>query len=102
METKDIVGLIITFLAIILFQVVGRSKKKSPPPRIQPKKVDPVVKKERKIASQSRPSWSARKDHAAYLIKPKSSASLGRSLFPNKSAIKKAFIMQEILKKPYE
>ncbi|MCX6989485.1 MAG: hypothetical protein NTX49_00220 [Chlamydiae bacterium] len=115
MEIKDILGLAFTFLFLIAFQFLGRSKKKPQPvplheaPQAIPRKKEKVLTK--KVASQvsqnralgmQQKSSSFIRDSAAYDIKIKQAPSALKTFLHDKKSLRTAFIMQEILQKPYD
>ena len=102
MEVKDLIGVIVTIFFIFLFRFVQGGKKKPIPAIPKEKKKIPIVKKEKKVVQDSRPSWPASKPQPVYRSKRETSCSMAKSLFTNKSSLQKGFIMQEILKRPYE
>jgi len=118
MEFKDIIGLVFTFIFLVAFQFLGRPKKKPasqegraplpPPPQ---KKVQRPVHKEHKPAPINKaPPLSASQlkyakqisNNEAYVIGKKKPTTHTHRLFQDRASLKKAFIMQEIIKKPYE
>jgi hypothetical protein len=115
MEIKDILGLAFTFLFLVAFQFLGRSKKK---PQQAPQEVEPraVPRKKEKVPpkkvashiSQNRVlgrlenSSSFIRSSAAYDIKTKQAPSPLKSFLHDKKSLRKAFIMKEILEKPYD
>ena len=114
MEIKDILGLAFTFLFLIAFQFLGRSKKKPQPvltqapqamprkkERVLPKKVITHVSQNRAHGMQQNSSSFIR-DSAAYDIKIKQAPSALKTFLHDKKSLRKAFIMQEILQKPYD
>lgn len=102
MEVKDLIGLIVGVLFILVFRFLQGGKKKPIPPIVEPKKKIPVAKKEKKVVQESRPAWPASKPQPVYRSKRDTPVSMAKSLFANKSSLQKGFIMQEILKRPYE
>ena len=102
MEIKDLIGVIVSILFILLFRFLQDGKKKPIPPIPELKKRMPLVKKEKRVVQESRPTWPASKPEAVYRSKRDTSTPLAKSLFSNKSSLQKGFIMQEILKRPYE
>jgi hypothetical protein len=115
MEIKDILGLAFTFLFLVAFQFLGRSKKKPqtvPPhaaPHAMPRKKEKVPpKKAPAHVSQNRAhgmqqnSSSFIRDSGAYDIKTKQAPSAIKSFLHDKKSLRKAFIMKEILQKPYD
>ncbi len=98
MDVKDIVALIFTFLMIIILQVVGRVKKRPPPA-----KVKAVPAKPSKVIARGHTPVRIRSvSKAASYHEKKLDLKKKTGLFQDKGALKKAFIMQEVLRRPYE
>ena len=109
MEIKDILGLAFTFLFLVAFQFLGRSKKKpsqvmrEPSAPISRKKEKPPVKKApHKPLSTLEKSSSFVKNVEAYTTKKRQQRSVSKSLLQDKNSLKKAFIIQQVLNKPYD
>lgn len=109
MEAKDIIGLIFTFLLLVLVQFLGRPKKKQgealkrppPSPRIE-------KRKEKHLAGAQAQLPKPVKVHSALHspkqipVEKKTKTSLVSSLFSSKRSVRQAVIMQEVLRRPYE
>lgn len=118
MEFKDIIGLVFTFIFLVAFQFLTRSKKKPVPQEgTRPLPPLPLKKKEKQHFKEHKPALSSKSpplsasqlkyakqisNNEAYVIGKKKPATKTRHFFQDRSSLKKAFIMQEILKKPYE
>ena len=115
METKDILGLAFTFLFLVAFQFLGRSQKKPQPapqevkPRAVPRKKEKVPPKkvpshisQNRVLGRLENSSSFIRSSAAYDIKTKQAPSPLKSFLHDKKSLRKAFIMKEILEKPYD
>jgi hypothetical protein len=115
MEIKDILGLAFTFLFLVAFQFLGRSKKKPqtvPPhaaPHAMPRKKEKVPPKkapahvsQNRVLGRLENTSSFIRSSAAYDIKTKQAPSPLKSFLHDKKSLRKAFIMKEILEKPYD
>lgn len=118
MEFKDIIGLVFTFIFLVALQFLGRPKKKPAahegkvalPPHLQKKVQRPAHKEHKPAPINKVPPLSASQlkyakqisNNQAYVIGKKKQTSHTHRLFQDKASLKKAFIMQEIIKKPYE
>lgn len=99
MDIKDIVALIFTFLMVIILQFVGRAKKRAPTP-VKAKAVSP--KPSKVIARGHNPAPIRSVSKAAAYHEKKVDLKKKMPLFQDKGSLKKAFIMQEVLRRPYE
>lgn len=115
MEAKDILGLIFTFLLLVLVQFLGRSKKrqgevhKRPPPTpIAERRIEKPRNKREEKHTTLKQLQTPQKLHSAIhppkqvQVEKKKMPSLARSLFSSRHSVRQAVIMQEILRRPYE
>ena len=110
MELKDLIGLIFTVVAVILFRSLSSGSKKQPPKVVRR---DPTImpRSDHKMGKKLSPSkivptaqvQPQRLAAAPTLPKTISGAKASsKKLFQDKGSLKKGFIIQEILKRPYE
>ncbi len=114
MEAKDIIGLIFTFLLLVFVQWIGRPKKKQQEMRRQAPPPHPVEKRKEKHHPKKEVKHPPSKMALPLPpIKPRvllrplekvkvAGPSKGKLLFSSKQSLRQGFIMQEILKRPYE
>lgn len=117
MEFKDIIGLVLTFIFLAAVQFLGRPKKKPMPQERRHPLPPPHKKKEKPHFKEHKPAPISKSlpltasqlkyskqisNNEAYALGKKKPTTHAHRLFQDKSSLKKAFIMQEILKKPYE
>ncbi len=107
MEMKDLIGLIFTFLIIIFLQFLGRPKKR--PDKVVARPSQPPIKKGKTLQQKAELKMSREKINnrsvtvrSSYHEKKEVKKTRYHSLFQNKKSLRDAFVMQEIIKRPYE
>jgi hypothetical protein len=107
MEMKDLIGLIFTFLIIVFLQFLGRPKKRAD--KVVAKVSQPPIKKGKTHQHKHGQNMSSEKINirsvtvrSSYHEKKEVQKSRYHALFQNKKSLRDAFVMQEIIKRPYE
>jgi len=103
MDTKDLFALILTAVAIIFFSSASSATKKKRA-NVAKNNPVPVPISQNKMGKKSSPKKIDRCSQVAPVMHRDSKAhQRGKGkLFSEKDSLKKGFIMQEVLKRPYE
>jgi hypothetical protein len=116
MEAKEIIGLIVLFLFLVLVQFVsapkrkqGEMQQKAPPPAPYEKRKEKALhRREEKVISakkqkvEKNPLEQKEKVTSQVIVEKTKKEHPIKERFSDKHSLRQAFLMQEIFKRPYE